>query len=66
MSISTIAAFAVVAAIAIAIPGPTVLLALSNGSRFGTRRAVFGMLGAVASDIVVVTAVALGLGAVLV
>jgi threonine/homoserine/homoserine lactone efflux protein len=65
MTISTIAAFAIVAAVAIAIPGPTVLLALSNGSRFGTRRAVFGMLGAVASDVVLVTAVALGLGALL-
>ena len=63
MELATIAAFAVVAAIAIAIPGPTVLLALSNGSRFGLRRSVFGMLGAVASDVVLVTAVALGLGA---
>jgi threonine/homoserine/homoserine lactone efflux protein len=65
MELSTIAAFSLVAAVAISIPGPTVLLALSNGSRFGTRRAVFGMLGAVASDVVLVTAVALGLGAVL-
>lgn len=65
MEPATIAAFAIVAAVAIAIPGPTVLLALSNGSRFGTRRAVFGMLGAVASDVVLVTAVALGLGALL-
>ena len=65
MSLATIATFAVVAAIAIAIPGPTVLLALSNGSRFGLRRSVFGMLGAVASDVVLVTAVALGLGALL-
>jgi len=65
MEFATIAAFALVATVAIAIPGPTVLLALSNGSRFGTRRAVFGMLGAVASDVVLVTAVALGLGALL-
>ncbi|MEO5920184.1 MAG: LysE family translocator [Pseudolysinimonas sp.] len=65
MELSTIAAFALVAAVAIAIPGPTVLLALSNGSRFGLRRSVFGMLGAVASDVVLVTAVALGLGALL-
>ncbi len=65
MELATIAAFAIVAAVAIAIPGPTVLLALSNGSRFGLRRSVFGMLGAVASDVVLVTAVALGLGALL-
>jgi threonine/homoserine/homoserine lactone efflux protein len=61
----TLLAFAVVALIAIATPGPTVLLALANGSRFGVRRSVAGMLGAVASDVVLVAAVALGLGALL-
>lgn len=65
MSLATVAAFALVAVVAIAIPGPTVLLALANGSRFGVRRASYGMLGAVASDIVLVAAVALGLGAIL-
>lgn len=65
MSLLTVAAFALVAAVAIATPGPTVLLALANGSRFGIRRATFGMLGAVTSDFVLVTAVALGLGALL-
>ncbi len=65
MNALTIGTFALVAAVAIATPGPTVLLALANGSRFGVRRAVFGMLGAVASDIVLVVAVALGLGALL-
>lgn len=65
MSPATVAAFAFVAVVAIAIPGPTVLLALANGSRFGVRRATYGMLGAVASDIVLVTAVAVGLGAIL-
>ena len=65
MSFGVVAAFALVAVVAIAIPGPTVLLALANGSRFGVRRATYGMLGAVASDIVLVTAVAVGLGAVL-
>lgn len=65
MTLLTIAAFALVAVVAIATPGPTVLLALANGSRFGVRRAVYGMLGAVTSDFVLVTAVALGLGALL-
>ena len=65
MSLLTVAAFALVAVVAIATPGPTVLLALANGSRFGLRRAVYGMLGAVASDFILVTAVALGLGALL-
>ncbi|WP_309104094.1 LysE family translocator [Microbacterium sp.] len=64
MELLTAAAFALVALVAIVTPGPTVLLALANGSRFGVRRATFGMLGAVASDVVLVLAVALGLGAV--
>jgi homoserine/homoserine lactone efflux protein len=60
-----VAAFALAAVVAIAIPGPTVLLALANGSRYGIRRSTFGMLGAVASDVVLVVAVGLGLGALL-
>jgi threonine/homoserine/homoserine lactone efflux protein len=65
MDITTLLAFSLVALIAIATPGPTVLLALANGTRFGLKRAVPGMLGAVASDVVLVGAVALGLGALL-
>lgn len=61
----TILAFAAVALIAIATPGPTVLLALANGSRFGVQRALFGMAGAVLSDFILVGAAALGLGALL-
>lgn len=61
----TLAAFAMVAFIGIATPGPTVLLALANGSRFGLGRALYGMAGAVVSDLVLVGAVALGLGALL-
>ncbi|TWO71859.1 LysE family translocator [Caenimonas sedimenti] len=65
MDISTLLVFSLVALIAIATPGPTVLLALANGSRFGVRRSLAGMAGAVASDFVLVGAVALGLGALL-
>ena len=65
MNTPTLLVFSLVALIAIATPGPTVLLALANGSRFGVRRALPGMLGAVASDFVLVGAVALGLGALL-
>jgi threonine/homoserine/homoserine lactone efflux protein len=65
MTESTILAFAIVAFIAIATPGPTVLLALSNGSRFGVCRSLAGMLGAVLSDFILVGAAALGLGALL-
>lgn len=65
MHVSVLLAFALVAAIAIATPGPTVLLAFSNGSRFGARRALAGMAGAVLSDFALVGAVSLGLGALL-
>jgi threonine/homoserine/homoserine lactone efflux protein len=65
MTSLTIPAFAFVAFIGIATPGPTVLLALTNGSRFGMRTASVGMLGAVLSDFVLIGAVALGLGALL-
>ncbi len=57
--------FALVALVAIATPGPTVLLALANGSRWGLKRSLPGMFGAVASDFVLVGAAALGLGALL-
>jgi len=65
MSLLTLLAFSLVALVAIATPGPTVLLALANGSRLGVRRALPGLWGAVASDFVLVGAVALGLGALL-
>ncbi len=61
----TLLIFALVAFIPIATPGPTVLLALTNGSRFGIRAALPGMLGAVLSDFILVGAAALGLGALL-
>lgn len=61
----TLLAFAIVALIGIATPGPTVLLALTNGSRYGLRRALPGMAGAMLSDFVLIGAVALGLGALL-
>lgn len=61
----TLLAFAAVAFIGIATPGPTVLLALTNGSRYGIGRSAYGMLGAVLSDFVLIGAVAIGLGALL-
>ncbi|MCA1491952.1 LysE family translocator [Sinorhizobium alkalisoli] len=65
MSDATTLAFALVAFIGIATPGPTVLLALTNGSRHGMKKAVAGMIGAVLSDFALIGAVALGLGALL-
>jgi threonine/homoserine/homoserine lactone efflux protein len=65
MHATTLLAFCIVALIAISTPGPTMLLALANGSRLGVRRSLPGMVGAMASDFVLVGAVALGLGALL-
>ena len=61
----TLITFAFVALITVGTPGPTVLLALTNGSRYGLRRAGSGIIGAALSDLVLITCAALGLGAVL-
>jgi threonine/homoserine/homoserine lactone efflux protein len=61
----TLLVFSLVAFIGIATPGPTVLLALTNGSRYGLRASLPGMAGAVLSDFVLISAVAVGLGALL-
>ena len=65
MSTTVLTLFIVTSFVAIATPGPTVLLALSNGARFGTRVALYGLLGAMLSDLLLITAVSIGLGAVL-
>lgn len=57
--------FGLIALVVVATPGPTVLLALSNGSKFGLARASFGIAGAALSDAVLIAAAALGLGAIL-
>ena len=57
--------FALMALLVVMTPGPTVLFALSNGSRFGIKRAGYGILGAAISDGVLIVAAGLGLGAVL-
>ena len=61
----TLLLFALIAFVTAATPGPTMLLALSNGSRLGWRGALPGMFGAVLSDCILVGAAALGLGALL-
>lgn len=61
----TLLIFSLVAFLGVSTPGPTVLLALTNGSRFGVRASVPGMVGAVLSDFVLISAVAVGLGALL-
>lgn len=65
MSLSLLFLFAATALVLIATPGPTVLLALSNGMNHGLRPALFGVSGAIASDLVLIAAVFLGMGAML-
>lgn len=65
MSASTLLLFVLVMSTGIMAPGPTVMLAMSNASRFGMRWALVGMAGAVAADLLLVGLVSLGLGAVL-
>ncbi len=57
--------FAILALVVVMTPGPTVLLALSNGSRFGIAVAGYGIAGAAISDAVLIAAAGLGLGAIL-
>ena len=62
MADMTLLAFAMVAFVGIATPAPTVLLALSDGSKFGIPCTLTGMARAILSDFVLIGAVALGLG----
>ena len=66
MSSTVILSFAAIMFVGIVTPGPTVLLALSNGTRFGLKVAFLGMLGAVTADVALLTMVGCGLGALLV
>lgn len=61
----SLSTFALLALVVVVTPGPTVLLALSNGSRFGLGAAGFGIVGAALSDGALIAAAGLGLGAVL-
>lgn len=61
----TLVTFTMMALVVVMTPGPTVLLALSNGSHYGLGRAMPGVIGAALSDVVLITAAALGLGALL-
>ncbi|HLP71233.1 MAG TPA: LysE family translocator [Rhizobium sp.] len=65
MQLGTIVAFATVTFVAVVTPGPDVILAMANGSRYGLKRACAGMIGVLLSDVLLIAAVAAGLGAVL-
>lgn len=65
MELGALLAFAAVTFVAVATPGPDVILAMANGSRFGMKKACAGMLGVLLSDLFLIGAVAAGLGAIL-
>lgn len=58
--------YAISSLVVTVIPGPTMLLALSNGTSRKTEVIIMGVLGAACSDLILISAVALGLGAVMV
>ncbi|MET3516817.1 threonine/homoserine/homoserine lactone efflux protein [Pseudacidovorax sp. 1753] len=65
MAADTLALYALTSAILAITPGPTMLLALSNGIAGGMRRAAWGIAGASLGSTVVISVVALGLGSIL-
>ncbi|HFG7809085.1 TPA: LysE family translocator [Salmonella enterica subsp. enterica serovar Java] len=65
MSLTALMAFALIMSAGIITPGPTVLLSLNNAAHFGIKRAVWGISGAAVADVLLVTLVWLGAGAVL-
>lgn len=64
MTFSVLFIYAIASFTVIIIPGPTMLLALSNGATRNFSVTWLGMLGAVCADLVLITAVCLGLGAI--
>lgn len=65
MSLDTLLLYAVASLALALIPGPTMLLALSNGIEGGMRRASWGIAGASLGSITLIAVVALGLGSLL-
>ncbi|TJZ73885.1 LysE family translocator [Chitiniphilus eburneus] len=65
MTLATLLLYIVACFAVTVMPGPTMLLALTNGASRNRRVAWMGMLGAALSDLLLIGAVAIGLGAVL-
>ena len=65
MSTDTLLLFVAASFVLAVTPGPTMLLALSNGISGGMRRARWGIVGASMGSTVVIATVALGLGSLL-
>ncbi|WP_025129122.1 LysE family translocator [Pseudomonas sp. PH1b] len=65
MATSTLFLYVVAVSAVMMTPGPSMLLALSNGAGHGMRVASFGIAGAALSDLLLIAAVGCGLGALL-
>ncbi len=65
MTLSTICLYFAACFAVTIIPGPTMLLALANGTSRNWRITVMGILGAALSDLLLIGGVAVGLGALL-
>lgn len=65
MSLHLWLAYTGIIAALIAIPGPSALLSMTHGLRYGHRRALATVLGGVVAAMTLMTASALGLGAIL-
>lgn len=65
MDFSTIVLYVIAVSAVTIIPGPTMLLALNNGAQSGMKIAMYGIAGAALSDLVLIGAVACGLGGVM-
>lgn len=65
MELSTWLLFIAVAIVAIASPGPAILLSISNSIRFGIPKVLFSSLGNICGLLLLSTAAIFGLGAVL-
>ncbi len=65
MTTSTLLLFCASSIMLALTPGPTMLLALSNGIAAGTRVAAYGIAGATLASALLIATVALGLGALL-
>ncbi|QJI29511.1 LysE family translocator [Pseudomonas sp. ADAK18] len=65
MDLSTLLLYILAVSAVMMTPGPSMLLALSNGASRGMRVAGFGIAGAALSDLLLIGAVGLGLGALL-
>ncbi len=62
MHTSTLLLYLIAVSAVMITPGPSMLLALNNGACYGMRVALWGMAGAVLSDLLLIAAVGCGLG----